>query len=276
MKPVSLITLLLFLGGVAWALTRSEPSVRIIQSGYYSVMRPFLSGGSAMETKIRSFDDELEHSRVLKAELDIAEAELVRMRMEIAQLKDLEQENVQMRAALNFQKRTSFSVTAAKIIRRKPSNWWETAHIDRGKDHGIRAQLPVIAAEGLVGKVDRPNSDSSTVILLTDEACQVSAKVLGNGVAQEVGILSGQRAQNGENPMLRLKYLSRETNVKPGQLVVSTGRGKLFPKDVALGTVISIERGSINAEALVKPAVDFATVHTVFVLTNPSESDSTK
>lgn len=269
MKPVSLITLLLFLGGVAWALTRSEPSVRSIQSGYYSIMRPFLSSGSAMETKIRSFDDELEHSRVYKAQLDIAEAELVRMRMEIAQLKDLEQENVQMRAALNFQERTNFSVTAAKIIRRKPSNWWETAHIDRGKDHGIRAQLPVIAAEGLVGKVDRPNSDSSTVILLTDEACQVSAKVLGNGVAQEVGILSGQRAQNGENPMLRLKYLSRDTNVKPGQKVVSTGRGKLFPKDVALGTIVSIERGPINAEALVKPAVDFATVHTVFVLTNP-------
>lgn len=269
MKPVSLITLLLFLGGVAWALTRSEPSVRSIQSGYYSIMRPFLSSGSAMETKIRSFDEEIEHSKVLKAKLSVAETKLVQMEHEIAQLKDLEQENIQMRAALNFQKRTNFSVTAAKIIRRKPSNWWETAHINRGTDHGIRAQLPVIAAEGLVGKVDRPNSDSSTVILLTDEACQVSAKVLGNGVAQEVGILSGQRAQDGENPMLRLKYLSRDTNVKPGQLVVSTGRGKLFPKDVALGTIVAIERGPINAEALVKPAVDFATIHTVFVLTNP-------
>jgi len=268
MKPVSLITLLLFLGGVAWALTRSEPSVRTIQSSYYSIMRPFLSSGSTMETKIRSFNDEVEHSTVLKNQLEIAETELVRMRVEIAQLKDLELENVQMRAALNFQERTNFSVTAAKIIRRKPSNWWETAYIDRGKDHGISAQLPVIAAEGLVGKVDRPNSDSSTVILLTDEACQVSAKVLGTGVSQEVGILSGQRAQNGENPVLRLKYLSRDTNVKPGQLVVSTGRGKLFPKDVALGTIVSLERGPINTEALVKPAVDFATIHTVFVLTN--------
>ncbi len=86
---------------------------------------------------------------------------------------------------------------------------------------------------------------------------------------EEVGILSGQRAQNGQKPMLRLKYLSRDTNVKPGQLVVSTGRGKLFPKDVALGTIVSIDRGPINSEALVKPAVDFATVQTVFVLTNP-------
>ena len=220
-----------------------------------------------METKIRSFNHEVTHSKELAVKLEEAEQKLVEFDRKIQQLENLEQENTQMRAALNFQERTTFSVTAAKIIRRKPSNWWETAHINRGTNHGITAQLPVIAAEGLVGKVDRPNTDSSTVILLTDEACQVSAKVLGNGVAQEVGILSGQRAQDGESPMLRLKYLSRDTNVKPGQLVVSTGRGKLFPKDVTLGTIVSITRGSINAEAQVKPAVDFATIQTVFVLT---------
>jgi len=268
MKPLSLITLLLFLGGVAWALTRSEPNVRAIQSSYYSIMSPFLSSGSKMETKIRTFNDEVKHSKLLSAQLEEAQLELVQTRIENKHLRELEKENIQMRAALKFKNKTNFSVTAAKIIRRKPSNWWETAHIDQGEDHGIRAQQPVIAADGLVGKVDRPNSDSATVILLTDEACQVSAKVLGDGVADEVGILSGQRAQDGENPMLSLKYLSKNSNVKPGQKVVSTGRGKLFPKDVALGTIISIENGPINTEALVKPAVDFAALHTVFILTN--------
>ncbi len=267
MKPLNLITLLLFLCALAWALTRSDTSVRKIQSAYFSIISPFVDGGSSMETKIRSFNDEIVHSGELSAKLELAETELVKLRTEISGLRKLEQENIQMRAALNFQHRTPFSVIAAKIIRRKPSNWWETSQIDRGLDHGISAQQPVIAAEGLVGKVDRPDDESSTVILLTDEACQVSAKVEINGGIQEVGILSGQRAQNGNKPMLCLQYLSRNTNVKQGQKVVTTGRGGLFPEGVVLGTIVSVERGAINAEAQVKPAVNFAVLHTVFVLT---------
>ncbi len=123
--------------------------------------------------------------------------------------------------------------------------------------------LAVIAAEGLVGKVDRPNNETSTVILLTDEACQVSAQVVGT---HEFGILSGQRAQNGNNPMLRLRYLSRDSNVKIGQTVITTGKGELFHKGINLGTIVDVSRGALYTEAQVKPAVNFADLETVFVL----------
>jgi len=263
MKPLNLVTLLLFLTATAWALTRSEPSVRQIQKGYYSMISPFVSSGSTMETKIRAFDDELEHSQTLASKLDLAETEIIKLSTEIKHLKTLEKENVQLRAALDFKKRTPFSVIAAKIIRRKPSSWWETAHIDRGETHGISSMLAVIAAEGLVGKVDRPDDETSTVILLTDESCQVSAQVVGT---HEFGILSGQRAQNGDNPTLRLQYLSRDSNVKAGQKVITTGKGNLFEKGIALGTITDVIRGPLYTEAQVKPAVNFADIETVFVL----------
>lgn len=263
MKPLNLITLLLFLTGVAWALTRSEEGVRQIQRGYYSLVGPFLEKGGALENKAKSFTHEIEHSKTLSAQLNLAEAELVKLRTEVSHLRKLEEENIQLRAALKFQQRSPFSVIAAKLIRRKPATWWETITIDRGLEHHVELQLPVLAAEGLVGKVDRPNDETSTVILLTDEKCQVSAKIKGS---QEVGILSGQRAQHGESPMLRLRYLSKEAEIKPGSTVVTTGRGGLFPANITLGTVVSSEIGAIDAEALVKPAVDFAALDTVFVL----------
>jgi rod shape-determining protein MreC len=263
MKPLNLVTLLVFLAASAWALTRSESSVRQIQKGYYTIISPFVASGSAMETKIRAFDEELEHSKTLFKKLKLAETELVTLSTEIKYLQSLEKENVQLRAALDFKERTPFSVIAAKVIRRKPSNWWETAHIDRGERHGISPMLAVIAAEGLVGKVDRPDDETSTVILLTDEACQVSAKVVGT---HEFGILSGQRAQNGDNPMLRLRYLSRDSNVKTGQKVITTGKGQLFQKGIALGTIIDVNRGPLYTEAQVKPAVNFTDIETVFVL----------
>ena len=263
MKPLNLVTLLLFLTATAWVLTRSESSVRQIQKGYYGLISPFVESGSAMETKIRAFDDELEHSKTLSSKLHLAETEIVKLSTEIKHLKTLEKENVQLRAALDFKKRTPFSVIAAKIIRRKPSSWWETAHIDRGETHGISSMLAVIAAEGLVGKVDRPDNETSTVILLTDESCQVSAQVVGT---HEFGILSGQRAQNGDNPTLRLQYLSRDSNVKKGQEVITTGKGNLFEKGIALGTITDVIRGPLYTEAQVKPAVNFADIETVFVL----------
>lgn len=263
MKPLNLVTLLIFLAASTWALTRSETSVRKIQKGYYSIISPFVASGSPIEDKISAFNQEIEHSQTLSKKLEIAEAELVIMSTKIKQLQTLEKENIQLRAALDFKKRTPFSVTAAKIIRRKPSNWWETAHIDRGENHGISPMLAVIAAEGLVGKVDRPNNETSTVILLTDEACQVSAQVVGT---HEFGILSGQRAQNGNNPILRLRYLSRDSNVKIGQKVITTGKGELFHKGINLGTIIDISRGALYTEAQVKPAVNFADLETVFVL----------
>jgi rod shape-determining protein MreC len=263
MKPLNLISLLLFLSATAWVLTRSETSVREIQKGYYAIISLFVAGGSTIETKIRAFNDEIEHSETLSTKLELAEIELVKLSAEIKHLHTLEKENIQLRAALDFKERTPFSVIAAKIIRRKPSNWWETAHIDRGEIHGISPMLAVIAAEGLVGKVDRPDSDTSSVILLTDEACQVSAQVLGT---HEFGILSGQRAQNGDNPMLRLRYLSRDSNVKVGQEVVTTGKGQLFQKGIALGSIVDVTRGPLYTEAQVKPAVNFADIETVFVL----------
>ncbi len=263
MKPLNLITLLLFLTASAWALTRSESSVRQIQKSYYSIISPFVKSGSAMETKIRAFDEELEHSTSLSSKLHLAETEIIKLSTEIKHLRTLEKENVQLRAALEFKKRSPFRVIAAKIIRRKPSSWWETAHIDRGENHEISEMLAVIAAEGLVGKVDRPDDETSSVILLTDESCQVSAQVAGT---HEFGILSGQRAQNGDNPMLRLRYLSRDSNAKEGQAVITTGKGNLFEKGIALGTITHVTRGPLYTEAQVKPAVNFADLETVFVL----------
>lgn len=266
MKPLNLLTVILFLAGLTWALTRSERGVQTIQHGYYSVISPFLKKGTELEKKVRTFNDHIKLNKELESELEAVKTKNTKLKLEVAQLRKLKAENSELSKALGFKSSNNFSdIIAAKIIRRNPSFWWETALINRGINDNIKAQMPVIAAQGLVGKVDQSNDKSATVILLTDEACQVSAIAEGSN---EVGILSGQRAQTIEQPVLRLKYLPNNTAVQPGQKVYTTGRGSLFPKGLLLGTVVSIEHGSLNAEALVQPAVDFATLQTVFVLNN--------
>ena len=265
MKPLNLIALLLFLGGAVWALTRSDQAVREIQNAYYAAMSPFLKSGSKMETQARAFLEETRHSKELETELQATREQLGRLRLIESRFRALEYENVQLRHALDFKKATHFDVVAARVIRRNPTTWWQTVEIDAGSKRGIGTQLAVLSNEGLVGKIDRIDNggERSSVLLLTDEKCLVAARVEGS---PEVGILSGQRGSFDGDPMLRLKYLSPNASVRPGQRVFTTGRGGIFQPNILLGTIESVEKGSLDSEALVRPSVNFADLGAVFVV----------
>jgi rod shape-determining protein MreC len=265
MKPLNLIALLLFLGGAVWALTRSERIVREIQNAYYEAISPFLKSGSQLENKARLFTKETRHSKELEAELEATSDQLGRLKLIESRFRELEYENVQLRHALDFKKATRFDVVAARVIRRNPTTWWQTVEIDAGSKRGIGTQLAVLSNEGLVGEIDRVDNsgDRASVLLLTDEKCQVSARVEGS---PEVGILSGQRGGFDGDPMLRLRFLSANAAVRPGQRVLTTGRGGIFQPNILLGTIHSVEKGALDSEALVRPSVNFADLGAVFVV----------
>jgi len=263
MKPLNLIALLLFLAGATWALTRSDRVVREIQITYFKVISPTLKSGSTLETKTRDLLREIKHSKELEAELSTIRSEIGRLRIIESRFKELERESAELRHALDFKKATNFDVVAANIIRRHPTTWWQTVEIDAGEDRGIGIQLSVLSNFGLVGLIDRPFKNRSSVLLITDEKCQVSVRIEGS---PEVGILSGQRGEFDNNPSLRLRFLSKNASIQPGQRVFTTGRGGIFQPNILVGTIISVERGSLDSEALVKPAVDLSDLNTVFVV----------
>jgi rod shape-determining protein MreC len=263
MKPLNLLALLLFLAGATWALTRSERFVREIQVVYFKIISPTLTAGSALETKARRFLDETENSKSLETKLNAINGEIGRLRIIESQFAALKRENKELRHALDFKKATNFDVVAAQIIRRHPTTWWQTMEIDAGEDRNIGIQLSVLSNEGLVGIIDRPFAHRSSVLLITDEKCQVSVRVEGT---PEVGILSGQRGKFDNNPILRLRFLSKEASLKAGQRVFTTGRGGIFQSNILVGTILSVEKGPIDSEALVAPAVNFSDLGTVFVV----------
>jgi rod shape-determining protein MreC len=266
MKPLNLIALLLFLGGATWALTRSDRAVREIQRGYFSAMAPFLKSGSAMETHARGLLDEVHHSKALEVELEVARREVGRLRIIESRFREQERQIAQLQQALDFKQSTRFDVVAAQVVRRHPSTWWKTVEIDAGDERGIRTSFSVLSNEGLVGKIHSLGTGRSSVVLLTDESSQVSARVDGT---PEVGILSGQRGESEDVPFLRLRFLSKEARLSPGQRVYTTGRGGIFQADILLGTIESIEKGPLDTEALVRPSVNFADLDTVFVVLVP-------
>jgi len=266
MKPFNFLALLLFIAGLGWVLTLSEGTVRQIQKTYYLAISPIISKGGKTEQFAKEFLNEVEHSADLKKKLEQSNRERDRFKLIASQVRHLEDENNELRAALNFKKQTEFDVIPANVIRKQPLQWGKTIEIDRGTEKGFDVSLCVLAANGgLVGRLHRPGDQVSSILLVTDEGSQVSARVEDTS---EVGLVTGRRTNYGEAPKLRLRYLSKNASIRKGMKVYTDGRGKLFPADIPIGTIEDFESGPVHGEAEITPSVDFSNLKTVFVITN--------
>ena len=264
MKPLNFVALLIFIAGLVWVFTLSERSVQNIQKLYYSSISPIISKGGESEAFANDFIKEVEHSQNLEKKLAQALSERDRFKLIASKVQDLEAENNELRSALDFKKQTEFDVIAARVIRKQPQMWGKTIEINRGTEKGLGESLCVLASNGgLVGRVQIPGNKVSSVLLITDEGSQVSARVEGT---TEVGIIAGRRTNYGEAPRLRLRYLSKIAILRKGMKVYTDGRGDLFPANIPIGTIEDFEVGPVYGEAEIIPAVDFTNLKTVFVI----------
>ena len=270
MKPLNFFALILFVAGLVWVFTLSEKSVRQIQKSYYSAISPLISKGSETESFANKLFAEVQHSEDLEKQVQQVSEERDRFKLIAARVRELEAENNELRNALNFKKKTQFDVVAARVIRKQPQMWGKTIEINRGTDDGFDADpkvdLCVLASNGgLVGRLQLSGEQISSVLLITDEISQVSARVDGTN---EVGIIVGRQTTFGQTPRLRLRYLSKTAILRKGMKVYTDGRGKLFPANIPIGTIEDFEVGPVYGEAEIKPAVDFTNLRNVFVITD--------
>lgn len=264
MKLQHIIATIIFLVSATWVVTWSERTVRSIQATYFQAIAPFATSGSNLENKVRHFLSEVKTSRQLEKRLVAIEGEFGKLQATEARYKQIETENKRLRYALDFKERSKFDLVAAKILKREPASWWKTIKVNKGENGRIATQLPVISEKGLVGKIDLVSSDTSTVLLITDESCLVSARVADT---PWFGIISGRRAEYGEEALLILNYISNDISVEPGARVITSGKGGVFPDNIEIGTIVSIENGPLYAKALVKPTFSLDETEVVFTVT---------
>lgn len=268
MRRLNIIAVIVFAGLVIWITLFQPEAVSRIQSGVMVAFEPFMKASTRLESGVETAGTEALSPVQMRSMLSDLERERDRLKLEVIQLDEIVRENNQLRRALQYVEKAPLAVVAARVINRKPSNWYNTMVIDKGSNDGVQVDSPVIVpvgeSAGLVGKVSEVISEnSSLVLLLTDEMCQVSAKLENS---QEQGILGGQRGALRTMPNLRLRYLSKEAEAGTGRKVVSSGAGGLFPPDLLLGEVLSLEIGAIDAEATVKPSVNFEELIDIFVV----------
>jgi len=175
-------------------------------------------------------------------------------------------ENGQLRAAIGWQQQKPWKLKLANVVLRDPANWWRTAQIDLGSRNGLTNNLPVLSPEGfLIGRVSSVDQFKSQIILIGDPNCRVSARV--ENPTHDTGIISASDPL--DNSLVELTYLSGSANLKPGQNVVTSGLGGVFPSGIPIGLVAEsaqqVEFG-LYTEARVKLNVNLGALEEVWVL----------
>jgi len=200
--------------------------------------------------------------------------EVERLRKENAELKihllqadDALRENERLRSLVGWARAHQLKGKPARVIGRDPANWWRNITINLGRRDGLTPDLPVLTPDGLVGRIAEVSETRARVALLGDPACRVASLVQEGKQTVDTGIISGA-ASATDVTIVDLSYLSRGSGVKPGQMVVTSGYGEVFPRGILIGHLVDyrpMEYG-LYTDARVKLAVDFNRLDEVWVL----------
>ena len=163
------------------------------------------------------------------------------LEMEVARLSEKAKSADRMTSLLRFSPEPSWEKRGGRVIGQRlgPNAILETLLIDLGTAHGIRANDPVISPRGVVGRIVKPGLHFSSVLLLSDATSRIPV-ITGDG--RVPAILQGQ----GPGAFLEVKFIPRNDPVSPGELLLSSGLGGVFPKGIPVARVVEVTPADVT------------------------------
>ncbi|MDO8786029.1 MAG: rod shape-determining protein MreC [Syntrophales bacterium] len=167
-------------------------------------------------------------------------------------------EGIRLEKLLKLKEDTNSPTVIAIVIGRNKFSGFQTILINRGATHNLRVGLPVVAEQGVVGRVIDVAWHVSKILLLTDENSRIDALVQRTRMP---GILEGSGSKTN------LKYVPKTDDIRVGDAVISSGMGGVFPKGLLLGFVTKVDKkdAALFQKVEVTPFVDVARLEEVLV-----------
>jgi rod shape-determining protein MreC len=238
-------------------LTHLEIFLRDAVAPLYSGVMRVSTTMSNISNSITSYNDLLEENNKLKEQVR-------QLSLQNSQMEEYRNENKRLRQLLDFKEaqKDSMDLMSAKVIGRNISNWFDTIVLDRGTNDGIRKNMPVINHEGLIGRVVAVSRNTSEVMLLLDTESAVGAM---NQKTRSLGVI--EATTSGEYP-LQMIHLTHDAPVEIGDVLITSGLGKIFPKGLKIGYVADIIMSptGLVKQAMVVPYADFSRLEEVFIV----------
>jgi rod shape-determining protein MreC len=192
---------------------------------------------------------------------------------------EIRQENTRLKEQLGFSESLVYRHIPAKIIGRDPDNLYSAFAINKGSRDGISIDMPIIAfqdgMQALVGKVVQAGFAESLIMPLYDTSSFVSARF---SESRYEGIVEGQG--RNEDPLI-MRFIRRRVGdeIQFGDMVLSSGMGRLYPPDINIGRVsrVVIQESENAIDVELESSIDFSRLEYVFAIvaeSTESEDDN--
>ena len=235
-----------------------------IENAFSNIIMPIQSGITYIKNKLTGNDEYFATIDGLKEENQQLKQKNTELEEELRQLEIIQAENSTLKEYLNLTEQyKSYKTIPAYVINKDTSNYSSIFVINAGTDSGIKENMTVIAAEGLVGHVISVTKDTAKVQTLIDTSNVVSS-TLENSKDNVIcrGTLNGNE--------LKATYISTDTVLTEGENLYTSGMGGIYPKGIYIGRIKKINetKNITDRSFIVETAVDFENLETVLVINN--------
>jgi rod shape-determining protein MreC len=210
-----------------------------------------------------------EENRALKASLD----QYARM---TAELHALQAENERLRKLLQAEEslKNSYQLRYAEVVARNPDTWNNVITIDKGLKHGIKKDMAVMTAKGLIGRVQSVANFSATVELLTsyERRDNISATIQTvqtvNGTVTHHPVSGVIEEYDSQERLLVMRKIPWGEKIEPKQQVITSGFGGVIPPNLPVGYVVRVQPDDygLTQTAYIQPSADFSQLNEVMVV----------
>ena len=235
-----------------------------------AVVAPIQRGLTTIFRPVGNFFASIGELGRLRSENDRLKDELESIEQEVAEAEALQEEVVTLTDLLDLDEPwIAMETVTAQVIGYGPSNYRWARSIDKGRADGIRPDMAVVSAQGLVGKVISVTESASEILLLIDPRAAAGARI-------EDRRDTGQVQGNGESEGLSLELIDSISEVFEGDLVITSGYDQgIFPPGIPIGEIDEIA-GDVRTpdqQIVVEPFVDFTALDYVKVLLDTGRAD---
>lgn len=245
------------------AQVTSRAGVSVLKSVSFGLFAEVQRGTSSIVSSVRHVWSGYVGLRNVRAENVELKQALAAAQVQLQEQRALADRTRGLQALLGMRDQSSLSLLAAEIIADSASPEFRTKTIDKGTRDGLRPDMAVIAAGGVVGRIVVPSARAAQVQLLIDRNAAAGV-LIERSRAQGVVVGVGDER-------LRMDYVSEVADVVPGDVVVTSGIDTIFPKGFVIGRVETVEKnGPVYRRIIVRPAVDFRSLEDVLVVLTPT------
>lgn len=264
---IAVIFLLYLMQNTGWQSTDMALPGKPLREIAWSVQQV----ADAIDNGLWNFFGLFRSSRLLRQENEELRTSLAAAQYWIQQMKDLQEENKRLGLLLDFQTVHSrtFDLIVARIIGKDADNWSQTLILDKGSASGLACDMAVLAPAGMVGRIIAVTPHTAEVLLLIDRESAIGARIMETRFAP--GMVSG----TGRDDYMEMLWVDHDEEILPGQTVITSGYGSVFPKGLMIGTVDEVlpDANGLTKHATIRPSVDFRMLEEVMVIRGLWESE---